>query len=260
MTGPGIGEGSALPGLDVAGDQVPTKSVTIHQSYFLPWLGFFNKLAQVQTFVVLDDVQFRKRHYFDRTKIIDMHGEVRWLSLRVGEQYRKLCTDVTVPTSSIDPIISTIRHSYAKAVHFEEGFGAISDIIRDSATGERDLVAVNVGIIIRLLQLLGLPSPRIRYSSELADSADPTTRIIQICRAIAADVLLIGAGSSAKVHDLTRIRAAGISTVIQDYLAQQPAYSQSRRRELPFVRGISVIDAILNVGVAQTRDMITVSL
>ena len=36
------------------------KVVAIHQPEYLPWLGFFKKMMNVELFVFLDDVQFRK--------------------------------------------------------------------------------------------------------------------------------------------------------------------------------------------------------
>lgn len=44
---------------------------TIHRPYFLPWMGYFSKLFYSDIFIVMDDVNFTKRHFIDRTKIIN---------------------------------------------------------------------------------------------------------------------------------------------------------------------------------------------
>ena len=51
------------------GVQVPPRQGregVLHLPYFLPWLGYFSKLAHCDVFVVLDAVHFTKRHYLDR--------------------------------------------------------------------------------------------------------------------------------------------------------------------------------------------------
>ena len=43
--------------------------LTAHQSAYLPWLGFFHKIAISDTFVLLDEVQFEKNGWMNRNKI-----------------------------------------------------------------------------------------------------------------------------------------------------------------------------------------------
>ena len=50
--------------------------VAIHQPHFLPWLGFLQRMAQADVFVLLDHVQFERRNYQNRT-MIRMDGEAR---------------------------------------------------------------------------------------------------------------------------------------------------------------------------------------
>ena len=43
--------------------------IGIHQPNFLPWMGYFYKMAQCDMFVFLDHVEFTKRSYTKRVKI-----------------------------------------------------------------------------------------------------------------------------------------------------------------------------------------------
>ena len=51
------------------------------QPYFLPYAGYFRLLAQADLFVLYDCVQFPRRGWLHRNKLIDRQGEERWLTL-----------------------------------------------------------------------------------------------------------------------------------------------------------------------------------
>ena len=42
--------------------------VAIHQPCYLPWLGYLQRMAQADLFVVLDHVQFERANYQNRTR------------------------------------------------------------------------------------------------------------------------------------------------------------------------------------------------
>ncbi|WP_269846189.1 WbqC family protein [Streptomyces carminius] len=234
----------------------PLVRVAAHQPYFLPWLGYLNKLVHVQIFVLLDDVQFRKRHYYERTRITDMQGNIRWLGLPVGENFARPCNEVVLKIDCAERIIRTLMHSYARARHFEESFGALSEILRDIVRPQRRVSDINIDLVVRILELLDIRVPEIVRSSELSAPADATGRLIHICRELGADQLLLGSGKSEEVHDMGLIHSAGISVVRQNFLEHHPVYYQTRRRRAGFQRGLSCVDAILNTGRPATREMV----
>src|ERR1700730_2689424 len=59
---------------------VGERVVAIHQPNFLPWLGYFDKLARCDMFVLLDSVQFPKRNgtWMNRVKVL-VGGEAAWV-------------------------------------------------------------------------------------------------------------------------------------------------------------------------------------
>ncbi|MGD8457518.1 MAG: WbqC family protein [Anaerolineales bacterium] len=231
--------------------------VTIHQSYFIPWLGYFSKLAYSDIFVVLDNVHFRKRHYFDRTRIVNMQGEISWLSLPVGQNFQKKCNDVNIrmpDDSYIDRIIKTVEQSYAKARFYDIEWKILRNVLEEPLLNHKNLVNLNVAIIKKIIEFLGMNLPIIYLASNIIkDFKDPTDRVISICKNLQANEIVVGGGSSLDVHDWNYATSKGISVYIQDYLGKHPVYEQSRRKFAGFQNGLSIIDAILNVGREQTR-------
>lgn len=233
---------------------------TIHQAYFLPWLGYFSKLAYSDTFVALDDVQFRKRHYYDRTKIVNMQGEVSWLSLPVGENFKRKCCDVFINSENSQfkaKVLRTLRESYSKGRQFDSCWPQMESLLSRTFSSSVSLFKINLTIIVGILEFLEIPVPQITLSSEIEGNFnDPTQRIIEICRFKQLSALTIGGGMSQIVHDLDRLKNEGIEVFIQDYLAFHPIYEQTRRKVSGFQSGLSIIDSILNVGKDKTRDFL----
>ncbi len=56
-------------------------SVAIMQPYFLPYAGYFRLIARTDVFVLYDCVQFPRRGWVHRNKLVDAHGAEQWLTL-----------------------------------------------------------------------------------------------------------------------------------------------------------------------------------
>jgi hypothetical protein len=233
--------------------------VVIHQPYFIPWLGYFSKLAFSDAFVILDNVNFSKRHYLDRTKYVSMDGEIKWLSLPVGENFGKKLSEVEVAMPDkayIEKILRAISHSYAKADYFRSEWDALHKAIKAPLDEHTNLVEINKEIIGNIMGILGLSLPKIYIASELTNETDATKRIISICDSIGADSILVGGGKSMEVHDWNKIKGH-LTLYIQNYMVSHPIYRQVRRQRLTFEKGLSVIDALLNVGTESTKQFIS---
>ena len=54
--------------------------VAIMQPYFAPYIGYFQLIAAVDVFVVLDDVNYIKGGWINRNKVL-CHGKPTWLTV-----------------------------------------------------------------------------------------------------------------------------------------------------------------------------------
>lgn len=234
--------------------------VAIHQPYFAPWLGYLSRLYWVDAFVILDNVQFRKRHYIDRTRIIDMQSNVRWIGVPVGERFGATCREIILNDDGFKRgLLRTITESYATAEHFKSEASDVLRILDAAIQRGRNIVEIDVEILIAFLSLLEVKPPDILYSSSFDVPKETTARIAALCRAVSADAVVIGAGGGRDVHDWRAIAASGVEILMHDYMAHHPVYPQTRRKRCAFEPGLSVIDALMNAGRAAVHDFVTAS-
>ena len=55
--------------------------VAIHQPNYFPWLGYLDKMAKADKFIIMDEVQLENKSYMCRNRILNREGEVIYLSV-----------------------------------------------------------------------------------------------------------------------------------------------------------------------------------
>lgn len=217
----------------------------VHQPYFLPWLGYFNKLAYASDFIILDNVQYRNRFYHNRAQIKDMHGNRAWLTIPIRPAHRcELRHVAPAQEMSFELLFKQIQMSYARATYYSEYRDKIQRaIIRDTTS----LVSINISIIEELLKIFGLDI-KLWRSSDLPPIADATDRLIESCRMAGCDRMIMGEGGW-DYHDVDKIKRSGIQVIKQVYLPYHPVYRQVHGDFVPY---LSTIDSLFNVGLDET--------
>src|SRR5256885_464399 len=134
---------------------------TIQQPYFLPWLGFFAKLAQCDVYVALDDVNYRRNH-LSRTQVRRPDGVKSFISLAIGASQNHKMNEIPVRLS-IDHIaqhLDRIRGYYSRAVYFAEEMPFVMEVFESIVKEEKpSLAELNIALIERLLSYLGIKQP-----------------------------------------------------------------------------------------------------
>ena len=60
--------------------------VSIHQPNYLPWLGYFDKMAKSNMFVIFDDVQLPRGKSYVARNLVKTPGGVQWLTVPVKDK------------------------------------------------------------------------------------------------------------------------------------------------------------------------------
>ena len=132
--------------------------VSIHQPNFFPWLGFFNKIAESDTFILLDDVQFPKKGggWANLVKFL-VNGEARWLTAPVDRRYHgtRQIREMYFDTGSNwrSKILKSIVTSYGRARYYREGIQLIEPLILNP---EARIAEYNCKAIFTIAESVGI--------------------------------------------------------------------------------------------------------
>ena len=163
----------------------------IHQPQYLPYLGFFHKIAQCDVFVVLDDVQFHRRGLQHRNRIKTSAG-LQWLTVPVTQGSHQRLNEVRInPT---DPWqrkhTNALRSSYGRAQYFDL-FGP--ELIGQLQRPWESLWELNMSLLTMTLDMLEIKKS-IVYSSQLNSSGQRSELLVNLCRSVGATTYLSGPG------------------------------------------------------------------
>jgi hypothetical protein len=229
--------------------------VACHQPNFLPWLGFFAKMARADVFVLLDDVQFtrgaNKHNWTTRVRILGSNGPL-WLSLPVRRSGTGLQRIADLRTDERDArwlakMLATLEQSYGKAPHAGKVLPPLLDILQRHAGS---ICETNVAMIDAVASLIAPATHRVR-SSTLQVEGTGTARLVNLTKACGGGVYLSGDGAD-DYQLKAGFSAAGIT--LRKLGFHHPTYPQCPRA--PFQAGLSAVDALCHAGVEATRTML----
>ena len=230
--------------------------VGIHQPHYFPWMGYFDKMAKVDLFILLDDVQMEKGSYMYRNRIVNAQEKVSYLTIS-GDKHGFLDRSYKDIASTNDAVwlqkhACEIARAYKESPYFAEVWDSIKDLFE---TQEHTICAYCIRSIFRIKELLGIDT-KIALQSEI--HADDTKRkndlVLNLCQTVGADGYLSGNGAR-KYTDETSFENAGIRLRYQQFTP--PVYPQIHTQE--FVGGLSMLDVLFNCGLDKTRELFSES-
>ena len=223
--------------------------LTAHQPVYLPWLGFFHKIALSEAFCYFDDVQYLKKDWNNRNKIKTLEGE-NWLTVPVltkGSREKKICEiEINNSLGWRKKHWKSICFSYKKSPFFKD----YSDFFEDLYKKEWGyLTELNEYMLKFFLKELGLD---VKYykASELNFKGCKSELVLDMCKKLGADTYIFGA-LGRDYADVNRFENSGVDVYFQDY--QHPCYPQLYGG---FVSHLSVIDLLFNVGGRRASEII----
>lgn len=224
--------------------------VAVHQPNFIPWLGYFDKIARADVFVLLDTVQYpRSKSVANRNSIKTKSGALEIvvpLAHPKGSQRLSTYQEVEFADHSWKKkALHTMTHAYGRAPYFEEVFALLQRCF-DQPT----FVSMNTLFIQEVVKALGLSTKLVNLSDMPAVNGANNAMIIAICEAFNATSYLSGRGAMA-YNDESMYDAHGIKLTYQAYVPL--AYPQLHG---DFIPNLSIVDALCNLGFGATSQLL----
>lgn len=199
----------------------------------------------MDTFVFLDSVQFTKRDWRTRNRILTTDGP-KWLSLPVHSKGQS-----RTPISQIEVAnpnwrthhLSVLRHAYSRTAGFKDFFPLLEAAY--VAANSRYLSRVNQTLVGILCAGLGITTTLVSDSElELSDELGPTERLAAIAEKLGATTYVTGPSAADYLSE-----AVFFSRNIQlEYFNYPRQFSYPQHGNKGFTPNLSIVDLLLNGG------------
>lgn len=213
--------------------------IAIHQPNYLPWIGYFDKLDQVDKFVILDTATHSKSGYINRTKIKTPQGN---LVLTVPLKNKEIPINELKIQNNAKWYVShwkAIEANYKKCPYwstYKDGFEKIYQ------SSWENIAPLNIALIRHITSLLAIKTQIILESDLQMDFGSKNARNVNIVSHLGGDVYLSGIGARV-YNDESAFNDHDIKLIYQDF--QHPVYPQRWGNFEPY---LSIIDMLFNCG------------
>ncbi len=217
--------------------------VAVHQPNYIPWLGYFFKIARCDKFVFLDDAQYTKNSFINRNRIKTPTGEL-WLTIP-ARTAGQLCSPILEITTDVtqrwpEKHLNTLNANYRRAPHFEEVIERLKPVYR-SVKRDTSLADFNIALIQEISGFIGLCTPMVR-SSKMSIATHSTERLVDIARILGANEYLSGRGGMG-YQDEVKFSESAVRLTYSDFVPTP--YPQLWGEFRP---DLSILDVIMNCG------------
>jgi hypothetical protein len=221
--------------------------LAVMQPYIFPYLGYFQLVNLVDTFVFYDDVNYIKKGWINRNQTLG-NGQAQLFTIPLeNASQNRLIKDIELLE---DPkwklkFLKGLEQSYKKAPFFNEGFALVKETFEADAKTISELCQLS---IIRVAEYLELDT-KFKVSSDQYHNQDlkAQIRILDICKKEGADHYINPIGGQ-EIYDKTLFERENIK---MDFIASEKiVYEQFDKDFVPY---LSMIDCLMFLDKDQIR-------
>lgn len=217
-----------------------------HQGHFFPWLGYLDKMARCDVFILNDVCQITLKSPMMRNKVLDTKGNWHYFKLSIlKDNYMQLENrqiKLRCWNEDREKIEGLFRMCYGRSDYWEEIWG---DIETDIFSKEYEyIIDAQMDTISYLKKCFGITTKIVRQSSlDCHEIASKSKKIVEKVKKTGANIYLAGNGAK-KYLEPDVIEKSGIKLIFQNFF--HPQYPQ--KFDGGFIGNMSSIDMLFNCG------------
>ena len=212
----------------------------IMQPYLFPYIGYFHLMNAVDEFVVYDNIQYSKKGWINRNRIL-VNGEEAYITfpIKKDSDYLDIKQRSFSETILADKKkrLNRITESYRKAPYFNDAFSLIEKAI---LLEDGNLFTFIFNSLILLKEFLDIKTSLIISSSLNIDhSLKAEDKVIAICKSRNASEYINPIGGI-ELYKKDNFKKHGIK--LQFIKTEEVCYPQYKNKFVPF---LSIIDVMM---------------
>lgn len=208
------------------------------QPYFFPYIGYFQLIAAVDSFVLYDNIKYTKKGWINRNRMLRNGKDAMFsLPLKSAADHLDVCERELAADFNRDKFLNQFRGAYRSAPHYERTFSLVEQIVRHEDT---NLFGFLHHSIAKTCEHLGVTTP-INISSEIAIDHELTNqdKVLALCAAVGAETYVNPIGGL-ELYSKETFRDKGIDL---KFIRSRPfEYTQFGGSFVPW---LSIIDVMM---------------
>lgn len=215
------------------------KKIAIMQPYFLPYIGYFQLMNAVDKFVIYDNIQFTKRGWIHRNRILE-NGKDTYVSLPIKKDSDYLDVKDRYLADNFDKqknkVLSKINNNYRKAPRYKEVFPVVENIFSFENKNLFDFV---FNSILYLKKYLEIETDIIKSSNINIDHTLKSSEKVKAIVKKEKGSIYINPIGGLELYDKANFKADGIELFFMK--TNEFKYKQYNNE---FIKFLSIIDVL----------------
>lgn len=212
--------------------------IGIMQPYFLPYIGYWQLVNSVDTFVIYDNIQYTKKGWINRNRFLQNGSDVYFtIPLKKESDYLDVNQRHISENFDRTKMLNQIRQAYAKAPYFPEVFQLFEQIVRCEQENLFDFIFHSFLSVYKYLEMETkiIKSSTIDINHELKAE----DKVIAICENLHTDTYINAIGGM-ELYSTQRFRNSNIE--LKFIKSNNIVYNQFKNEFVPW---LSILDVLM---------------